>query len=85
MSGVIVQAARTTEGVKAQEYILNLSQEEAECLLVLIHCQLSDPNNSPLKDLRDQLDTMVTYWEGMRGNADMHEVLADRYAQFVKG
>ena len=85
MSDVIVQTVRATEVVSVPKYILTLGQEEAECLLALIYCQLSDPERSPLVELRNQLDIMVTHWEGARGNIDMREVLADRYAQFVKG
>ena len=86
MSEVIVQTVRTTEVVSVPTYsILNLGQEEAECLLALIYCQLSDPERSPLVELRNQLDAMVLHWENAHGSVDMREVLADRYAQFVKG
>lgn len=85
MSDVIVQTVRTTEIVSVPKYILTLGQEEAECLLALMYCNLRDANRSPLADLNHQLDTMVTHWENMRGSTNMREVLADRYAQFVKG
>lgn len=86
MSDVIVQTVRATEVVSVPKYsILNLGQDEVECLLALMHCQLSDPENSPLAGLKHQLDIMVLYWENMRGSTDMRGALADKYAQFVKG